>query len=258
MKILCIESADSTNNWLARNEEALPSPCVVRCHTQTAGRGQRGNSWESQPGKNFTGSLLLHPSYLPACKQFILSEAVALAIIATLKEYGIEAKVKWPNDIYVGNKKITGILAEHVVNGRNISRSIVGIGLNVNQEKFFSDAPNPTSMKNETLTEYDIDLIAARLAANIEEYLNRAGLIDQRCVESESPEEKEDKAHTLHEEFLEALWRKDGELYPFVDKIRQETFQARISDVAPDGILTLETASGDTRKYAFKEIEFVI
>ena len=253
MVIRCIESTGSTNNWVAENEGTLPSPCIVRCHTQLAGRGQRGNSWESAPGLNFTGSLLLHPKSMHASRQFMLSEAVALAIVDTLADYGLEGKVKWPNDIYIGNKKICGILVEHVITGHEISRTIAGIGLNINQEKFFSDAPNPTSMKMETRISYKVDEVTSRLAVNLEKRL--------QCIAGAILPEDMDTSgcsDALHTEFMATLWRNDGEFHPFMDKKSGEGMMAKIADVGKDGILCLITSGGEKRNYAFKEIEFII
>ena len=241
MEIFCLDTVDSTNTWVAQNEKELPSPALVRGIAQNKGRGQRGNSWEAEPGKNFTGSVLFHPLNFPASSQFLLSEAIALAIIRTLSSHGIEAKIKWPNDIYVGNSKICGILTEHVVTGRTITRTISGIGLNVNQEKFLSDAPNPTSMKIITGADYNLDEISVQIADNIEKNLSEI------C----RPEE-------LHEKFMTTLWRHDGEFHPFFDKIKNERINARIQSVASDGLLTIITDKGEKRDFAFKEIEFIL
>lgn len=241
MKIICLDTVESTNTWVAQNEKDLPSPSMVRCITQSAGRGQRGNSWESEPGKNFTGTVLLHPEDFPASSQFQLSEAIALAIVETLAEYGIEAKIKWPNDIYVGDKKICGILVENVITGTKISRSIAGFGLNVNQEKFVSNAPNPVSMKQLTSKDYNVEEVSERLALNIEKKL-------KEIKETE----------TLHAEFKRNLWRKDENFYPFHDRKSDERIAARIHEVGIDGILTLMTSEGEARNYAFKEVEFIL
>ena len=240
MKILSLAVADSTNNWVASHEKELPATCFVKCHTQTHGRGQRGNSWESAPGKNITGSLLIHPQDFPASAQFLISEAVALGVSELLSIYGIHAKVKWPNDIYVGDNKIAGILFEHVIYDRNIHRTISGIGLNVNQTIFNSDAPNPVSMKQITGKEYDLEEVAQTLTDCIE-----------RNIEIIS------SGLNLHSEYMDNLWRNDGRFHPFHEKKTARRFLGRILSVAHDGILTLEDTEGNTLPYAFKEIEFL-
>ena len=239
MHILKLENTDSTNNWVAANESQVGSPSLVYCVSQTAGRGQRGNSWESEPGKNITASLLIHPVEFPAVKQFLLSEAVALAITDYLNGKGVDAKVKWPNDIYVGDKKICGILVEHVVIGKNISRTIAGFGLNINQEIFLSDAPNPVSLTQITGEKYDIGEEIKEVACLLE---NRMQSLDNK----------------IHSEFLNKLWRNDGKHHIFYDRKKDERIAAKIKTVAPEGILTLITEKGEERDYAFKEIEFVL
>ena len=242
MQILFLEETDSTNNWIANHENDLQSPCLVWCRRQTAGRGQRGNSWESAPGMNFTGSWLIRPINFPASSQFHLSEAVALAVVYTLSEYGIRAMVKWPNDIYVDNLKICGILIEHAVTGKDITRSIAGIGVNINQIDFISDAPNPVSMKMITGKNFRVEKFAEKLAFYLDFFTNR--LIKE-------PE-------FLHKIFMNRLWRNDEQNHPFLDKLTGKPVSAKISGVYDDGRLQLTTSAGEERTYAFKEIEFLL
>ena len=243
MNIVRLDSTTSTNTWTALHDKDLESPSLVYSINQTAGRGQRGNSWESQPGKNITASLIFHPDNFPAHRQFLISEIIALAIVDFLKGHGISAKIKWPNDIYVGNKKICGILVEHVVVGKTISRSIAGFGININQEVFLSDAPNPVSLSQLTGLKYDIETEINSLASIIGNYLAKLST---------------DSSDINHDEFLKNLWRHDGNFYKFFDRNRTQYIEARINSVSTDGTLTLSTIDGDSRKYAFKEIEFVI
>ena len=143
-----LESIRSTNTYLAQNAEGAVHGTVVYADCQTAGRGQRGNSWESADFKNITMSMLLRPANVKPSCQFWLSEAVALAVVHTLDRYidnGVS--IKWPNDIYWNDRKICGILVEHSLSGGKIDHTIAGIGLNINQEKFLSDAPNPVSLR---------------------------------------------------------------------------------------------------------------
>lgn len=240
MEIICLESADSTNSWLAQHEDELPSTSLVYCKTQTAGRGQRGNSWESEPGKNITASIIFHPEKFPAIKQFMISEIIALTIVDFLNELGVKASVKWPNDIYVGNGKICGILVEHVVTGCLISRTIAGFGININQTIFQSDAPNPVSLSMLTGLEYDIEKLIHNLTLKLEK--NLQGLDEEQ----------------LHERFLELLWRKDGYYHKFFDRKNNEPIEALIDTVERTGILNLKTRQGEKREYSFKEVEFII
>ncbi|MDE7160879.1 MAG: biotin--[acetyl-CoA-carboxylase] ligase [Muribaculaceae bacterium] len=257
MKSITLSSAPSTNAYVAAHADTLPCPCVVRAVDQTAGRGQRGNHWESEPGKNLTVSYYLRPEGVHPREQFAISEAIALAVADTLRRYGVEARVKWPNDIYVGDLKICGILIEHSLYGTEIRHSIAGIGLDVNQTVFLSDAPNPVSMANLTGREYDLVEVMEILSQNVERRM--------KCVRT--PEGR----ILLHDEFKRNLWRGEGGPWPFRDTATGRTFAARIADITPAGLLTLrveeasevEEASGllrpaETKTYAFKEVSFIL
>lgn len=241
-EIIAIPSTDSTNSWVAANRDSLPMPVLVYTRWQRAGRGQRGNSWESEPGKNLLASALFRPAGVEPRAQFCVSEAVALAVTDLLDHYGVEAKVKWPNDIYVDDRKICGILIENAVMPGEILRSIAGIGINLNQERFLSDAPNPVSLTQITGEIYSVPVAAKLLAAALERRLE--------MIEGEREE--------LHREYMSRLWRGDGEAYLFYDRLRDERIMARIADVAPDGILTLESEDAGLRSFAFKEVEFLL
>ncbi|MDE6023615.1 MAG: biotin--[acetyl-CoA-carboxylase] ligase, partial [Muribaculaceae bacterium] len=132
MEIIHLEEVDSTNAYIKREAAGLEAPVMVVARSQTAGRGQRGNTWESEPGKNLTFSVLIRPDSFPAISQFSISEATALAVSDFLRLNNIDSKVKWANDIYVGDRKICGILIQHSLAGFNIGYSVLGIGINVN------------------------------------------------------------------------------------------------------------------------------
>lgn len=220
-----ISSCTSTNSALHRDANHGDALMAME---QTAGRGQRGNSWEAEPGRNITLSLMLRPEKLPATRQFEVSEAVALGVTDLLDSLGIDdVKVKWPNDIYAGDRKICGILIENTLAGSMITRSIAGIGLNVNQTVFRSDAPNPVSLKQITGHDYDIAALAAQMIACI---LSRMG-------------------HDNHAQYRSRLWRGQGEWSWRTSE--GETFRACISDVLPDGRLML---SGRPTPYPFKSV----
>lgn len=245
MNFLNLDRVDSTNSYLARNHRDLPSPLVVTATEQEAGRGQRGNHWESEPGKNLTFSVLLRPENYPAISQFAISEAFALAVVDALRiECGVEAKVKWPNDIYVGDRKICGILIEHAVMGRNIMHTIAGAGINLNQKEFHSDAPNPVSVIQITGRLTDIDRMLNRVASEIEKGMARIV----------SPEGRE----SVHADFMRMLWRGDGKIYPYHDVASGKEFGAVITDIEPTGHLQLTTPEGERLRYAFKEVEAII
>lgn len=239
MAVRWIEKTASTNSWLREREGEVAPMTLVCAREQTAGRGQRGNSWESEPGCNLTFSFHFVPEKVRPAGQFVISEAVALSITELLALYGIEAKVKWPNDIYVGDRKICGILIENSLMGDRISRCIVGVGLNVNQLRFVSDAPNPVSMRQLTGLEYDLKEMAQTLAGIFERNL-------ARCEDKER----------IHAEYKSRLWRGEGE-HLFREKGEGgsgKPFWASIADIALTGELLLSNG----RRYAFKEVEFLL
>ena len=156
--LIHISETNSTNSYLQNfcAKEKTEEFTTVAADYQTSGRGQRGNSWESEPHKNLLFSFVLFPEFLEARRQFLISQIVSLAIKEELDTYTDDVSIKWPNDIYWKEKKICGILIENDLIGRNISRSIAGIGININQEEFHSPAPNPVSLYQITGKQYDI------------------------------------------------------------------------------------------------------
>ncbi len=244
----CLEIIDettSTNSELASRADALKHGHALMALSQTAGRGQRGNTWEAEPGRNVTMSLLLRPAGLDVRQQFSLSEAVALGVVDTLASYGVTALVKWPNDIYVGDKKICGILIENSLEGTRIGRSIAGIGLNVNQHCFLSPAPNPVSMWQLLGTEYEVAEVGRMLVDDI------LRLCDTYLGSSAGRD-------VLHERYMRHMWRNDGGFHPYVDVASGQRFMAVIADVALTGHLTLRDADNSVRTYAFKEVQAII
>lgn len=248
MKLIELDECTSTNSYLAGIARETPHATVVTARSQTAGRGQRGNSWESQPGENITMSVLLRPEGLHPARQFIVSEAVSLAIVGVLRRYlpGCDVRIKWPNDIYVGDGKICGILIENSISPTGINHSIVGIGINVNQKRFLSDAPNPVSMAQVAGKDFDVRGLVREFSSEI---INE--------VEAAVKAELSHGSSALAERYFDALWRTDG-YYAYVDNLRHERISARITGVAPDGIITLRMESGEHRSYAFKEISAVV
>ena len=144
--IIWLDEVESTNKYVQKHIDSLDNLSVVSVLSQTAGRGQGDHKWHSQSGQNLLFSILLKQPDIPANRQSEISDAVAYSIVKLLERHGIEAWIKPPNDIWVGTKKICGILIEHSLRSGRISWSIIGIGLNVNQTVFPEDLPNPTSM----------------------------------------------------------------------------------------------------------------
>lgn len=241
-KCIWIDSAKSTNSYLSDIADEVADGVAVAARSQTAGRGQRGNSWESEPAKNLTFSLMLRPQGLDASEQFYISEAVALGVVDALLGKlpdGAPVAIKWPNDIYWENRKICGILIENSLMGRKINYSIAGIGINVNQREFVSDAPNPVSLWQITGDE-----------VALEPFLEQ--VVDAIMRRMAMPYGK------LHADYMVALWGSSGRTYR--DTATGEVFKAGISDVAPTGHITLlpEGDSEAPRIYAFKEVAVVL
>lgn len=243
-RYILVRSVSSTNSYLSKMAMMLPGGTVVHTPEQTAGRGQRGNTWESETGKNVQFSMLLKSPAVPVAEQFRISEAVSLAIVDVLEQYSSGFSVKWPNDIYHGDKKVCGILIEHSVMGSKINHTIIGVGINVNQTEFVSDAPNPVSLSQILGREISTD-----------EVLHKAcEAVEKRCA-FEFYSEQDFEA--LHNEYKAGMYRNDGELHRFALSDGTEML-ARIAEVESSGILVLETEKGNRESFAFKEIQFEI
>lgn len=236
------ETLDSTNRF-ANNQVKkgrTTDGVVYAARYQVKGRGQRGNGWESAPYRNLTFSIVYEPTFLAATQQFYLSMAVSLSISRFLQtELGLPAKVKWPNDIYVGYDKIAGILIENSLRSMNLGYSVIGIGLNVNQEAFPFELPNPTSIKLHTGVEYS-------LPEMLDTYLS--------YLEGEYLLLKAGRFNELYERYIANLLFYGEERHYSADG---QVFAATITGVNTDGKLILNTRAGN-RLFAFKEVEFAI
>ena len=241
-KYIHIKETGSTNTYLANMASTLPEGTVIYTSLQSAGRGQRGAYWESEPGKNLTFSLLLKPKHIHPNRQFHISEAVSVGIVNVLSEYAPGFTVKWPNDIYYKDKKICGMLIEHSISGRTFDYTVIGAGVNINQMEFRSDAPNPVSLAQIIGTETDLDAILKKIVQSI---IDLVDFDDNTSFEE------------LHQSYLELLYRKDGSFHKFSTP-SGEIFDAVITDVLPDGIIILQDNGGNERHYAFKEVSFII
>ena len=241
-----LEQTPSTNTWAKEHADTLRHGDIVVTHCQSAGRGQRGNSWEAEPGKNLTFSLFLEPHLISPANQFLISEIVAIAVVNAVRRALAEAvdshrvKVKWPNDIYVDNHKIAGILIEHSLQSGKIAYTIAGIGLNVNQTAFVSDAPNPISLAQLARREFHLPPILIDICSEITSKLQAPDAI------------------VIHNNYLADLWRKDG--LPHMFSLPDGTeFNAVISHIAPDGVLHLKNPDGTPAgNFYFKEVAFVL
>ena len=279
-KKLHIDQTPSTNTWLMTHcrEEDYPNLFTVYTFRQTAGRGQAGNAWESEPGKNLSFSTLVHIHTIEEASR--LNMLMPLAVVRVLlkvkgqrstaqqivrsavqeRKVKEEFTIKWPNDIYWGDKKVAGLLNENVIIGNRIAYAVAGIGVNVNQEVFRSDAPNPVSLKQITGETYELEPMIDAIVAEMEQLLPL--LQDYEA---------------LKREYMAHMYRKTG-FYPYVERevsvkptsiastkeVKGQrskvkgSFLAEITDVDEFGRLVLRTETRELKTYHFKEIRFVI
>lgn len=239
VRIEYLREATSTNDLASVPEKRHGD--VVWAENQTKGRGQRGNSWSSAIGNNLTFSLVIEPENLPAEKQFYISKIVSISVIETLRNSGLSAEIKWPNDIYINDQKVAGILIENDLQGANITKSVLGIGLNVNQEIFDPSLPNPTSMHLEAGKSFDREILLKEILTRILKW-NQA-LTDDRFAE-------------IDEVYSRFLYRRKGEF--LFREPAGKPFEASIVKVESSGELILYRSDGIQKGYFFKEVEFII
>ncbi len=250
LDIRWLKVTDSTNN---RALEAIPTEkdkTVWAAEFQTAGRGQRGNKWTSDQAKNLMFSILLKPDFILAKDQFIISVIVTLGLESYLKKKGVSSKIKWPNDIYVEDRKICGILIEHGISGDMLSSSVCGIGLNINQKEFPKDLPNPTSLIKE-LKEGTPDFI---LTDELEILVSEIYRFYDRAREEFAQTGKFD---SLYKEYLDKLYRKN-EFHRYIETAENKEVEARIIGLSDTACIVLEYRDGSRKTFAFKEISYII
>lgn len=239
--ILYLDQVDSTNQHLINllESEKIEEGTAIVSFNQTQGRGQKGNSWNSEQGKNISYSIVIYPNYLSARNQFIIAQTIALAVKSFLDEFAKGFSIKWPNDTYWNDKKIAGTLIENKLKGDLIDYSVIGIGININQDSFPENLPNPISLKQITGVEYNLDELVTKLhhkiMASLEELSHGTEVEIQRY-------------------YLNALYRRDG-FHPYNDE--NGDFTARIRGISAKGNLILEHENGTLKEYALKEVSFV-
>ena len=244
--IINLDETDSTNRYLAQlcDRELVSEYTTVRADYQTAGKGQRGNTWESERGKNLLFSFVLYPTFLKAHRQFLLSQLMALAVKETLELWTDDIRIKWPNDIYWKEKKICGMLIENELSAEGIARSIIGIGLNVNQEIFHSDAPNPISLRQIT-----------GLEKNPMEVLTHILTYTRKFYEDLRNDKDGTIASLIARQYNLSLFRREG-WHPYEDASGR--FMARLLRVEEDGRYILQNEAGNERGYLFKEVQYIL
>lgn len=242
-EIIRLDEIDSTNSFLSSllKQGSVEEGIVVVASMQTLGRGQVSNTWESEEGKNVLMSVLLLPDFINATEQFLISKVVSIAFAESVCEFVDlnRVKIKWPNDIYVDDYKIAGILIENNIRGTKISASVVGVGLNVNQEKFSESIPNPTSLKLVANKEFDLADVLSQVLMKLDFWYNE--LRNQNFEE-------------IGKRYLDLMYRFNIEAR-FKDGTGE--FIGRITGVNQYGMLCLVDDKDLARQYSFKEIEFL-
>lgn len=256
MQKIHLTEVRSTNSWVLdalSDGQNLADETVVYTLRQTAGRGQMGNGWESEAGQNIAFSMLLRPTFLPVRNQFVISELCSLGVLSAIEELvalqGIDPSdlkfsIKWPNDIYAGDKKLGGILIENRLMGSCFECCVLGVGLNVNQMRWVGNAPNPVSLK------------ALGVFADPLSVLDRAVSHISRLyglLQADAPGASEQ----IHAGFQRRLYRGVG-FHPYFDPQLNEHFDACLVGVDPQGPLILRLQDGEVRRYWFKEVRFVL
>ncbi|HLN54401.1 MAG TPA: biotin--[acetyl-CoA-carboxylase] ligase [Bacteroidales bacterium] len=241
-KIIYREELPSTNTYALSllASEKPPEGTIIRTGFQSAGRGQPGNTWESEAGKNLLFSIILYPEMISPDEQFLVSMTVSLGLHDFVSRSVKDSAIKWPNDIYVKDDKIAGILIESSTIGKQVQYMIAGIGININQEKFTGPARNPVSLRQVNGIEYDLDRCLYDLSHDL----------DSRYSQLRHGREGE-----IVREYHSRLFRKD-QWTVFSDK--NGSFEGKINNVGADGRLTLERRSGSRSDYYFKEVEFIL
>ncbi len=244
---LHLQSIDSTNSYASvMLRQIKPAEgTLIFTFKQQKGRGQRGNTWESKPNKNIALSLILYPSFLRAEKQFLLTKIASLAVADLMAELlhsaqlSSEVTIKWPNDIYIGDKKIAGILIENNLREQSLQSSIIGIGININQKTFTKKAKNATSLKLLTDTRFNLLNCLKRFCELIEaRYLQLKG----------------GKLEIIDIDYLNYLYRL-GEWHDFSSE--NEIFKGKIIGISKSGKLRIELKSEEVKEFDLKEITFI-
>jgi BirA family biotin operon repressor/biotin-[acetyl-CoA-carboxylase] ligase len=243
--IIRLHSVGSTNLYLAEllsNHSDTPEGTVVIAFAQTQGLGMEHNKWLSEAGKNLTCSILLNHVFLRPDQQFILNKIISLSVYDLVKSFIIheQVNIKWPNDIYIQDKKVAGILISNTIEGNKFIHSIVGIGININQEKFPVNLPNPISFVLALREKTDVEMVFSRLLSILENRYNQL---------------KNNKLAAIHDDYLNALYRLNEQHFYLY---RGKKISAEILGVSPFGHLQFLTSDSAIIECDLKEIEFII
>lgn len=241
MQIIRLKDTRSTNEYLMDAAARWPQwEGAVTSDYQSAGKGMGENTWESETGKNLLFSILIHPTWLPVARQYLLSMAEAVAVCETLAEYTDGITIKWPNDIYWQDRKISGTRIDTNLCGAGIADMVIGTGININQRVFTGNAPNPVSLWQITGREHDRDAMLDKILAAFERY---------------SAMLREGEEAEVISRYHACLYRRQG-YHRYRDAGGE--FEAKTMEVMPDGTLILQRRDGTRSEYMFKEIEFIL
>ncbi len=236
---------DSTNNEAQRQLKSDNPPThdfVIRADFQTEGRGQRGHTWTSTNAENLTFSYVFMPEKLEVQNQFMLSQTVSTVVADFLEKHGIQnVYVKWPNDVYVGMKKICGMLIENTLSGHYIKNSIIGVGVNINQTLFPANIPNPISMTQITGQHYNLDEMFYEMMELLRNGLSKIS---------------RENIPALKKKYMSKLL---GLNKVMIYSAHGKIFKGIIKDVDYHGYITIENADDHTEQtYDFNEVNLII
>ncbi|MBE9509590.1 MAG: biotin--[acetyl-CoA-carboxylase] ligase, partial [Bacteroidetes bacterium] len=240
-KIIYYDVIPSTNTCATNllKHKRPPEGTIISAKQQTAGRGHGANKWESKRDKNLTISIVLYPVFLKADEQFLLSMAISLGIKDFLELFTENIYIKWPNDIYVSDDKIAGILIENSISGNNFDYCVAGIGININQEKFTEDASNPISLIQITGRKHSLDDALNLLCRQLDFRYNQLKEVKNR--------------QSIKANYLNNLYHYQ-EFVQFEHENKK--FTAKITGIDPSGRLIIRHKNGETEIFGFHEVSF--
>jgi len=243
--ILELHETESTNTYATNliKEIQVTEGTIVFTHNQTKGRGQVGNTWQAEGGKNLTFSLVLHPNFLAVDKQFYLSKITSLAVYGMPTDFLntslYDIKIKWPNDILVNDRKIAGILIENILRGNFLQNSVIGVGININQQSFSNVDKQATSLGILLQQTFDLKEVLHAFCKHFEAlYLSL----------------KQNNFDKISQAYFKQLYKfNEWAIY----QAKEKTFTAKITKVEENGLLTLTTEQNETLKFNFKEVQLI-
>ena len=240
--LVTLQEVDSTNTFLKNilsNSEPVPEGTVIMAESQVAGRGQQQNKWYSTAGQSLAFSILLKPTFVPLNQQFLLTQIISIAVYESLLPLvGNQLKIKWPNDIYIGARKLGGILIENQVQGSTIKNAVIGVGLNINQDNFPDLVPNAISLRQILQTDYDLKVLLFEICDHVEQWYVKL---------------RQGNYSLINEAYLRAMYllNKHSRF-----KVQDTIFEGVITGVSANGLLQV-LHSGLTTAYNLKEIQFL-